>query len=185
VSDQTDQVIGPVSIERVEVRPEGRRTDSVQAEFSGTKEELESLGLAGVLRDRYARWSATLSDPFGRLLWTRVYHDVPEQGDGQCDVHYAETRYGYDCAGRQNRVIAPGGTITRTVFDALGRTLEVYVGTDDAGATADDPTGGGTNNMKIVTENPTCSTRTAPPSCTSPATRCSSRPNRSMMTPAT
>ena len=35
----------------------------------------------------------------------------------------------------------PGGTISRTVFDARGHALADYVGTDDSGATDADPTG--------------------------------------------
>jgi hypothetical protein len=53
---------------------------------------------------------------------------------------------------RQNRVVTPGGTITRTVVDAMGRPVSSWVGTNDNGATASDPTGGGAagNNMKQV-----------------------------------
>jgi len=56
---------------------------------------------------------------------------------------------------RQNRVVAPGGTITRTVMDARDLVVSTWVGTNDAGATWLDPTGGGTpgNNMVVVTEN--------------------------------
>ena len=43
--------------------------------------------------------------------------------------------------GRQNKSVTPGGTITRTVFDARGHALADYVGTDDSGATDADPTG--------------------------------------------
>ena len=46
-----------------------------------------------------------------------------------------------------------GATITRTVFDSRSMPVSIYVGTDDTGATSDDPTGGGAsgNNMVIVT----------------------------------
>ena len=43
--------------------------------------------------------------------------------------------------GRQNKSVTPGGTISRTVFDARGHALADYVGTDDSGATDADPTG--------------------------------------------
>jgi len=54
-----------------------------------------------------------------------------------------------------NRQETPGGTITFTVFDVRHNPTKVYVGTDDTGATSDDPTGGGAtgNNMVLVTEN--------------------------------
>ena len=60
----------------------------------------EPLGVAnaGSLAEAAARGVAAVRSGhrgvlamIGRLLWSRVYHDVPEQGDGQCDVHYAET----------------------------------------------------------------------------------------------
>ncbi len=56
---------------------------------------------------------------------------------------------------RQNRVVSPGGTITRTVMDARDLVVSTWVGTNDAGATWLDPTGGGApgNNMVVVTEN--------------------------------
>ena len=57
---------------------------------------------------------------------------------------------------RQNRVVTPGGTITDTVFDARGSVLKTYVGTNDDGATEDDPTGGGSdpdNNMVLISQN--------------------------------
>ena len=45
-----------------------------------------------------------------------------------------------------------GGTITRTVHDPRGLALSVWVGTNDTGATDNDPTGGGApgNNMVAV-----------------------------------
>ena len=53
---------------------------------------------------------------------------------------------------RQNRVVTPGGTITRTVFDAPGRVIGTWVGTDDTGATASNPPGSGPpNNMVQIT----------------------------------
>ena len=50
--------------------------------------------------------------------------------------------------------MAPGGTIIRTVFDVRGQAAKSYEGTNDAGATVSDPTGGGAsgNNMVLVSE---------------------------------
>ena len=42
------------------------------------------------------------------------------------------TTYGYDKRGRQNRVDHPTGTITRTVYDSLGRVVSGLIGTDDS-----------------------------------------------------
>ena len=77
------------------------------------------------------------------LASTRVYHTIPACGRARSGTNYDETEFGYDSAGRQNMVKTPGGTITRTVFDVRGGADEVYVGTDDTGATDDDPTGCG------------------------------------------
>jgi len=51
-----------------------------------------------------------------------------------------------------NSTLLRGGTITRTVHDPRGLALSVWVGTDDNGATDNDPTGGGApgNNMVAV-----------------------------------
>jgi RHS repeat-associated protein len=45
--------------------------------------------------------------------------------------NYHQTLYGYDSRGLQNRVQAPTGTITRTVYDGLGRVVSTWVGTND------------------------------------------------------
>src|SRR5262249_8357704 len=47
------------------------------------------------------------------------------------------------------------GTITRTVFDVRDNATQVWVGTNDTGATDSDPSGGGAtgNNMVQVTAN--------------------------------
>ncbi|MDP9175784.1 MAG: hypothetical protein M3O30_18235 [Planctomycetota bacterium] len=52
---------------------------------------------------------------------------------GSSSTNYYATTYGYDHRGRQNRVVAPTGTITRTVYDGLGRVVSTWVGsgTDD------------------------------------------------------
>jgi RHS repeat-associated protein len=50
---------------------------------------------------------------------------------GTLNTNYYETAYGYDSEGRQNRVQAPTGTITRTVYDSLGRAVSSWVGTND------------------------------------------------------
>lgn len=66
----------------------------------------------------------------------------------------SRTAYEYDQRGRIKRVKSPTGTITRTLYDGLGRVISSWIGTNDAGATNTDPTGGGTtgNNMKKVRE---------------------------------
>jgi hypothetical protein len=103
----------------------------------------------------YCRWTTNQYTDCCKLASTRVYYAIPASGEGTEGVNYNETRYGYDFLNRRNRVISPGETITRTVFDARDLPIAVYVGTNDTGATWADPTGGGAtgNNMVVVTES--------------------------------
>ncbi len=57
--------------------------------------------------------------------------------------------------GRQNRTLAPDGTITRLVLDARGNTLETWIGTNDENASDPYPQGIGpsSNNMVQVAEH--------------------------------
>jgi RHS repeat-associated protein len=68
---------------------------------------------------------------------------------GTENANFYRTRYGYDERGRQDRTQLPTGTIEYAVHDGLGRVVSTWVGTDDAGATHEDPSGGGAagNNM--------------------------------------
>jgi YD repeat-containing protein len=50
---------------------------------------------------------------------------------GTKDVHFARTEYGYDTRGRLSRVVSPSGTVSRTVYDALGRPVTSWLGTND------------------------------------------------------
>ena len=82
----------------------------------------------------------------------RVYKLIPATGIGTSGTNYDETDFGYDVMKRQNRQVTPGGTITRTVFEARGLPIGSWVGTDDTGATATNPAGSGPpNNMVQVT----------------------------------
>src|SRR5262249_8222348 len=54
--------------------------------------------------------------------------------------NYYVTLYSYDDLGQQNRIISPNGTITRTVYDLLGRQTSTWIGTNDAPYTFDDVT---------------------------------------------
>jgi len=68
--------------------------------------------------------------------------------------NYAGMTYGYDADGKQNKVVDPNGTITRTVFDSLERLTATWMGTDDTGATDSNPGGTGSpNNMVDVQDN--------------------------------
>jgi RHS repeat-associated protein len=95
-------------------------------------------------------WDCSLWDDRDRLLCKRSYFAIPESGDGVRGINFVETTYDYDAGFRPKRVVAANGTITRTVYDTRRRVSEVWLGTDDTGATDTDPSGGGAagNNMK-------------------------------------
>jgi YD repeat-containing protein len=54
---------------------------------------------------------------------------------GTQNGNYYTTLYGYDHRGRLDRVQDPTGTITRTIYDGLGRVVSTWVGTNDTPAT--------------------------------------------------
>lgn len=101
----------------------------------------------------YTRWTTLQYTDCCNLASQRIYHTIPDSGDGTSGTNYDETSYGYDSMKRRIRVETPGGTITRQVLDARGLTTATWMGTDDNGATSADPSGGGApgNNMVVVT----------------------------------
>ncbi|MGH3577849.1 MAG: hypothetical protein ACRDU0_09850, partial [Mycobacterium sp.] len=50
---------------------------------------------------------------------------------GVAGTNFYQTQYAYDSRGRKARTLAPTGTITREVYDGLGRALSTWVGTND------------------------------------------------------
>ncbi len=106
-------------------------------------------------RARWSRWSQHVLDPWGRLEEKRDYYEIPAAGEGEEGAQYLATRFAYDVMNRRNRVEDATGTIDRTVFDVRGLVLAQWSGTNDAGATDDDPSGEGApgNNMVPVTLN--------------------------------
>jgi RHS repeat-associated protein len=114
-------------------------------------------------QSRWTRWTRSLYNEGGLRLAVRRYVKIPNSDrevDGQpvegfAGVDYLQESFGYDSMLRVNRTVSPGGTVRRSVFDAHGLVLEGWVGTNDTGATDDDPTGGGApgNNMRCVEIN--------------------------------
>ena len=141
-------LVNPVSIMKMDF--DGQTTDQIQAVRSTEDGRLSPSDCFP--QASWVRWNSFEITPGGRVGAQRVYDKIPACGVGTADVNYDRTAYGYDADGQQNRVVSPGGTITRTVFDPLGRTLSSWIGTDDTGATDDDPTGDGAvgNNMRKV-----------------------------------
>ena len=54
---------------------------------------------------------------------------------GTAGTNYLRTAYAYDDRGRLRKTVTPGGTIYRTVYDGLGRSVSRWVGTDDVPTT--------------------------------------------------
>ena len=151
VTSGATTIVGPVSITRTD--PDGRVTDRIQADYTGT---LEDLATATIAQTAYASWT-TYQYVKTQLVSTRVYHDIPASGAGTSGTNYGQTSYGYEdygtgAMGRQNKTVAADGTIARVVLDARGNVLQTWTGTDDTGATDADPTGAQTpgNNMVLA-----------------------------------
>ncbi len=71
------------------------------------------------------------SDDGTRLEEERRYFLLPGSGAGTEGTNYDATRYAYDSMGRRWRIKDPTGTIRRTVFDAIGREIERWIGKND------------------------------------------------------
>ena len=89
--------------------------------------------------------SRSLMNEAGQATVSRQYFALPigtDEGEyvngystvrdlGTSGTHYLETDYTFDPLGRLAVTRDPAGTITHTFYDALSRTTEVWVGTDD------------------------------------------------------
>jgi RHS repeat-associated protein len=162
-STYTYTLVNPVSIQRsalgvqdaiVAVRdPQLVETCECEAPEAGNVASAGRLSASDSFpQSSWVRWSQSSTDRHGRLSFSRTYHLIPEGGTGIVGSNFDETNYGYDLMARQNKVLSPSGTISRSVYDAQGRLVASYLGTSDTGATDSDPTGGGAllNNMKLV-----------------------------------
>jgi len=147
------KTVGPVSIEKTDQA--GRTVDAIQvaqAETDGTPSATTTYS-----QSDWCRWTRNIYGDASQLEATRVYHNIPTTDDdeGSFGTNYDETSFKYDDMGRQDRVETPGGTITRTVFDARGQVTSVWVGTDDEPDNGSwDPENqpqDGTNLLKTVT----------------------------------
>lgn len=73
---------------------------------------------------------------------------------GMEGTHYLRTSTSYDSRARPNRVVNAAGTISRFVFDSLGRVVSTWTGTNDTPASGSwsPSNNGGTSNMVQVSE---------------------------------
>jgi RHS repeat-associated protein len=85
-----------------------------------------------------------------QLTEVRMYHNTPNalSYPGTQGTNYDVRYYGYDDAGRRSRVKDPTGTITRIIYDELGRPYETHIGTNDSNYEGGEATG--TDNMTRV-----------------------------------
>lgn len=152
------QLINPVSITQRDAS--GKILEQIQAVAPDTDGTLAEIidnaggGAAAFPQTSYTRWTTSQYTDCCLAASMRVYHTIPSSGAGSSGTNYDQTTYGYDVMKRRNRTVTPGGTITFQVYNVRGQVIATYVGTDDSGATEQDPTGGGldpNNNMVLVT----------------------------------
>ncbi|QDU01709.1 tRNA3(Ser)-specific nuclease WapA precursor [Gimesia chilikensis] len=144
----TYTLVNPVSILKLDKN--GNSLESIQATRTSTSGKL--LPTDTFAQASYVSWTTNQYTECCLLESSRVYHTIPTSGSGSSETNYDQTNYGYDSMKRQNRTETPGGTITFNVLDVRGNVIKTFVGTDDTGATSQDPTGGGAvgNNMVQV-----------------------------------
>jgi len=138
-------LINPVTLRQFD--PRGKLLAQIEAVRSSTAGKL--LPTDSFAQSSYTAWTTWKYTDCCFVSSLRVHHTIPASGAGTSGVNYDETSYGYDILKRRNRVVSPGGTITRLVHDVRDNVIGTYVGTNDTGATANNPTAGGSvgNNM--------------------------------------
>ncbi len=139
----------PVNISKTDKN--GNTTERIQATRASTSGKLSPTD--SFTQSSFVSWTTNQYTECCLLESMRAYHTIPLSGSGSSSTNYNQTNYGYDSMKRHNRTVTPGGTITFNVFDVRGNVIKIFVGTDDQGATYQDPTGGGAvgNNMVQVT----------------------------------
>ena len=132
-----ERIVGPVSITRTdEAPPPGagytgwNQRSQISAVYSGGGIPPESTNYD---RDTWVRWSLSLSNKGGQRKESRLYWLIPGSSApdpyGVASTNYGATLYGYDTAGRQDKVTTPGGTISKNLFNAMGWQTEAKTGT--------------------------------------------------------
>jgi RHS repeat-associated protein len=103
-------------------------------------------------QEKWSRWQHSTYDFWNRQLAVRIYNRIPKRGIGEAGCNFDEVSFAFDDMGRLIRSLDASGTIKHTVYDSRGLVVSNWMGTDDNGATAADPTGGGAtgNNMQMT-----------------------------------
>jgi hypothetical protein len=143
-------LVNPVNIRKSDAK--GHVLEEIQAVRASTSGKLAASETFA--QSSYTRWTTHQYGECCSLQSTRVYHTIPTSGEGSSGTNYDQTTFDETARGVRNYVETPGGTITRTVFDARDLPVAVYIGTDDTDATDADPTGNShaNNNMVLVSE---------------------------------
>ncbi|MBX9583069.1 MAG: hypothetical protein K2X87_22410, partial [Gemmataceae bacterium] len=112
----------------------------------------ESVGSVQALARAYR-------NPAGQVTQSDAYFDLSgltyssSTSLGTEGTNFYRTRAGYDVGGRADRSVTPQGTITRAVYDALGRQTSEWVGTDDTPTSGSwSPTNTANTNLVKVRE---------------------------------
>lgn len=162
--DGSNQPTGPVHVSRR--NPELGYSEELDFTYSdpsglpvngsGVPTGAESLTSSYVAVQSLRRQYVNVS---GQVLTADAYFDLSgvtystSTSLGTAGTNFARTTYGYDASGRLNRVVSPTGTITRTVYNAIGFQTSVWVGTDDTPTSGYwSPTNTAETNLTNVTE---------------------------------
>ncbi|UYV13452.1 MAG: hypothetical protein NCW75_04005 [Phycisphaera sp.] len=114
-------------------------------------DETDTDPLLAVSHGTVSRYSTALYTESGALLEeSRSYFVIPASGAGVTGTNFDETTFAYDGMGRRIRTKDATGTVSRAVYDVLGRMESSEVGTNDNGDEGGDTSG--TNNMVKVSE---------------------------------
>ncbi|MEQ9617408.1 MAG: hypothetical protein RLN60_05175, partial [Phycisphaerales bacterium] len=109
--------------------------------------------IAAVDHGTLARLSVSVyNESGGTLEQTDAYFDIPATYPGTEGTHYDATLFEYDEMGRRWRSEAPSGTVSRTVFDELGRVSSSWIGTNDNEMQFPGGDTSGTSDMVKVSE---------------------------------
>ncbi len=107
-------------------------SSGITTALTGWIDETDADPITAVDIGSLARLTVHINNsPGTREEQTRAYHTIPASGAGSSGTNYDATTYGYDDMGRKWRVKQASGTIARSVYDTLGRTIESWVGTND------------------------------------------------------